>query len=54
MSPRRLLILRWTVTAAADAATQFRKNTGIAALMRALERHGNAAAGVVSRTKAAS
>ena len=36
------MILRWTVTAVADAATRFRKITGardgIAALMRALER----------------
>jgi putative transposase len=52
------MILRWTVTAVADAATRFRKITGardgIADLMRALERHGNSAAGVVSRAKAAS
>ena len=52
------MILRWTVTAVADAATRFRKITGardgIAELMRALERHGNAAAGVGSRAKAAS
>jgi hypothetical protein len=52
------MILRWTVTAVADAATRFRKITGardgIAALMRALDRHGNSATGVGSRTKAAS
>jgi putative transposase len=52
------MILRWTVTAVADAATRFRKITGardgIAVLMRALDRHGNSAAGVGSRAKAAS
>lgn len=52
------MILRWTVTAVADAATRFRKITGaregIADLMRALARHGSTATGAASRTKVAS
>ena len=51
------MILRWTVTAVADAATRFRRITGardgITALMRALARHENSPT-VASRTRAAS
>jgi len=51
------MILRWTVTAVADAATRFRRITGagegMTALMRALARHETSTAGTVSRAKAA-
>jgi len=51
------MILRWTVTAVADAATRFRRITGaregMTQLMRALTRHENSTTGVASRTKAA-
>jgi transposase-like protein len=52
------MILRWTVTAVADAATRFRRITGaregMTELMRALARHDNSTVTSASRTKAAS
>ncbi len=51
------MIVRWTVTAVADAAQRFRRITGaregMPHLMRALTQHENATAPVASRTKAA-
>jgi transposase-like protein len=51
------MILRWTVTAVADAATRFRRITGaregMTELMRALTRYENSTTGVAARTKAA-
>jgi transposase-like protein len=51
------MILRWTVTAVADAATRFRRITGaregMTALVRALKDHENAPATVASRKQAA-
>jgi transposase-like protein len=51
------MIVRWTVTAVADAATRFRRITGaregMTQLMRALAQHENPIAPVASRTKAA-
>ena len=51
------MILRWTVTAVADAASRFRRVTGaregMTALVRALKDHENTIAGVGSRKQAA-
>jgi transposase-like protein len=51
------MILRWTVTAVADAATRFRRimgaREGMTQLMRALTRHENSTPAVATRTKAA-
>jgi transposase-like protein len=51
------MIQRWTVTAVADAATRFRRITGaregMAALLRALAQHENAAAPVAPKAKTA-
>lgn len=51
------MILRWTVTAVADAATRFRRimgaREGMTQLMRALTRHENATTPVATRAKAA-
>lgn len=51
------MIVRWTVTAVADAATRFRRITGaregMTQLMRALAQHENSIAPVASKTKAA-
>jgi putative transposase len=51
------MILRWTVTAVADAATRFRKimgaREGMSQLMRALTRHENSTPAVAPRAKAA-
>jgi transposase-like protein len=51
------MIVRWTVTAVADAATRFRRVTGaregMTQLMRALAQHENSIAPVASKTKAA-
>jgi hypothetical protein len=51
------MILRWTVTAVADAATRFRRITGaregMTALVRALMDHEKALATVASRKQAA-
>jgi putative transposase len=51
------MILRWTVTAVADAANRFRRVTGaregMNKLVGALEGHANSAAAVVPRAKAA-
>lgn len=51
------MILRWTVTAVADAATRFRRimgaREGMTQLMRALTRHENSTTPVATRSKAA-
>jgi putative transposase len=51
------MILRWTVTAVADAATRFRRimgaREGMTPLMRALASHENSTTAVAPRTKAA-
>jgi transposase-like protein len=51
------MILRWTVTAVADAATRFRRimgaREGMTQLMSALARHENSTAAVAPRAKAA-
>jgi transposase-like protein len=51
------MIVRWTVTAVADAATRFRRITGaregMTQLMRALAQHENSIAPVATKTKAA-
>jgi len=51
------MIVRWTVTAVADAATRFRRITGardgMTQLMRALAQHENSTAPVASKAKAA-
>lgn len=51
------MILRWTVTAVADAASRFRRITGardgMTALVRALKDHENATTGVAPRKQAA-
>jgi transposase-like protein len=51
------MIVRWTVTAVADAATRFRRimgaREGMTQLMRALAQHENSAAPVASKIKAA-
>jgi len=51
------MIVRWTVTAVADAATRFRRITGaregMTQLMRALAQHANSIAPVATKTKAA-
>ncbi len=51
------MILRWTVTAVADAATRFRRimgaREGMTQLMRALTRHENSTPAAATRTKAA-
>jgi putative transposase len=51
------MIVRWTVTAVADAATRFRRITGardgMTQLMRALAQHENSTAPVAPKTKAA-
>ena len=50
------MILRWTVTAVADAADRFRRvngaRDGMTALVRALKDHENAATGSASRKHA--
>ncbi len=51
------MIVRWVVTAVADAATRFHRITGaregITALVRALAHHESSTATIASRTKAA-
>jgi len=51
------MIVRWTVTAVADAATRFRRimgaREGMTQLMRALTQHENSTAPVATRSKAA-
>ena len=51
------MILRWTVTAVADAATRFRRimgaREGMTQLMSALARHENSTTAVAPRAKAA-
>jgi transposase-like protein len=51
------MIVRWTVTAVADASTRFRRITGaregMTQLMRALAQHENSITPVATRTKAA-
>jgi len=51
------MILRWTVTAVADAASRFRRvvsaREGMSKLLRALAAHDVTNNGLASRTKAA-